>query len=107
MSFEEIILALQELPVDQKRSEAEDYFEAVFLVENEQQWDDVLSDLLGEPLKVSGQKPAKYHKELTKELGGIWEQQTLFYREIDSLKILAMFWPWSDKTHITLKIIKN
>jgi hypothetical protein len=41
---------------------------------------------------------------MTEDYGGIQTGQTLFMREFDDFNVMAMFWPWQDGKHVTLKI---
>ena len=42
-----------------------------------------------------------------KEYGGIRKEQFLYNRAFEEISIMAMFWPWSDGAHITVKIVRR
>ena len=105
MTLKEIIERCNELRVAEKRQITDEYGELVFYSEDEEKWSEILSDILGSAIKPAGIKPTKYDINLTNAYGGIRKNQTLFRREDDKSIVIAMFWPWGDGDHTTLKII--
>ncbi|MFH1045886.1 MAG: hypothetical protein V1727_02865 [Candidatus Omnitrophota bacterium] len=104
MSIKEIIDKCSTLEVKEQRTLSEDYCELVFFNKDESQWQKTLSEFLGPAVKPAGKEPSPRDEAVTEEFGGIFPNQTLFQKETQDALMLAMFWPWQDKVHITLKI---
>jgi hypothetical protein len=105
VTLREIAERFGQLGIYEKRALADDYGEFVFYNKEGQAWYDIFTEILGPAKKPPGVKPAKEDLELTKDYGGIYPNQTLFKREFDGTTVVAMFWPWQDKEHTTLKMI--
>ena len=82
-----------------------EYAQLVFDRRHLPAWMEALSKILGSPLKTDGQPVTEDIIRITEDFGEIFDHQTLYYREIDGQRIMAMFWPWSDQEAITLKIM--
>jgi len=104
MTLHEIIEKCRMLGIDEERHSSNTYHELVFYREEIDKWNTVLSGVLGPAIKPEGKAPAKDHQRLTKEYGGIWADQTLFKGEFEDATVIAMFWPWEDGIHVTLKM---
>lgn len=104
MTLREIIERCSMLRVQERRHQDETYGELVFYKEEINEWHRILSEVLGPAVKPAGIRPTKDLVDLTKEYGGIRTGQTLFVREFDDVTVMAMFWPWEDGLHATLKI---
>ena len=86
-----------------QRSLSEDYWEIVIYNKDITKWEDGFSEILGFPVKPKGVKPTSEHQNLAKDHGGIFPNQTLYAKEFDIGTIMAMFWPWGNNTHTTIK----
>ena len=104
MTLSEIIERCSRLEVAERRHQNETYSELVFYNKEIDEWNRILSEVLGPPVKSAGNKPTKDHVRLTQEYGGILTNQTLFVREFDDVTVMAMFWPWGNGKHTTLKM---
>jgi len=104
MTLREIFERCSTLRVQERRHQDETYGELVFYNEEIDEWERILSEVLGPPVKPAGTRPTKDLLQLTENYGGIQTGQTLFMREFDDFTVIAMFWPWQDGTHTTLKI---
>ena len=104
MTLQEIAGKYGNLRVYEQRSAANDYIELVFYASEVDEWNKLFSDILGPAVKPPGVEPTEHDSELTKDYGGIFTGQTLFKKELDNTIIIAMFWPWQDDVHTTLKI---
>lgn len=82
----------------------DDYAELVFYNRKLDRWNKILGDILGPPKKPAGREPSEDDRHLTKDYGGIWVNQTLFRKEFGDFTIMAMYWPWQDDIHTTLKM---
>ena len=92
------------LSVYEERCITDEYGELVLYNKEINEWNKILADILGPAIKPAGAKPTKDNLHLTKDYGGIWVDQTLFKKEFDDVTVIAMFWPWGDDIHTTLKM---
>jgi hypothetical protein len=83
-----------------------DYDRMEFVIDYSEfaQWVGKFNALLGPAIKPSGVEPSAMHKKLTQDYGGITEYQTLYSKEVNGITVVAMFWPWGDKTSQTLHL---
>ncbi len=105
-----IVRLKQTIPVVQMRaaSDAGDALEVVIGRHDLKACYDLLSEVLGAPIKEFG-KPAKFDpamQTVVDQLGGIWLDQCLFLKQdAGSAMTYAALWPWaSDATRVTLKV---
>ncbi len=105
MTLKEIIEKCGSLGIVEVRSAGEDSYELVFFARETEQWNKLLSDILGPAIKPKGVKPTREDNNLTKDHGGIFTDQTLFKKDFDDATVLAMFWPWQDHIHTTLNLV--
>ena len=101
MTLEDISKRYSHLNICEKRASTAEYCELVFYSKETDDWNKVIASFLGPPIKTAGVKPSKHDMHLTEEFGGISDNQTLFS---DGTSIIAMFWPWQDAAHTTLKL---
>jgi len=105
MTLKEIMERCNGLDIDEQRSSSDDYNEVVFYNKDMDGWSGIFSEILGSAIKPAGKKPDKEALSLTEGYGGICDNQTLFKKDFDDYFIIAMFWPWQDNSHTTLKIV--
>jgi hypothetical protein len=105
MTLKEIMKNCGALPIDEKRRMSDEFCELVFYNEDTDAWNKVLADILGYAIKPAGREPTENDQHLTKDYGGIRFGQTLFKKEFGDVTVIAMFWPWQDGVHTTLKMI--
>jgi hypothetical protein len=104
MNLKEILDRCNMLNVHEVRHVTDDYAELVFHNRALDEWNRILSDTLGPPKKPAGVEPSENDLELTKDYGGIRVNQTLFMKEVEDSKVIAMYWPWQNGIHTTLKM---
>jgi hypothetical protein len=104
MKLEEIIDKCGGLSIREKRCVTEDYIELVFYSKELEKWSRIISDILGPANKPAGVKPTTDDLNLTKNSGGIRFDQTLYGKVFKDDIIIAMFCPWQDDLHTTLKM---
>ncbi len=104
MTLRQIIERYSMLRVDEVRCDSNKYGELIFYGEDIDEWHRIFADVFGPAVKPGGKKPTKDQKRLTKDYGGVWTDQTLFRKECEGVTVIAMFWPWRDKIHVTLKM---
>jgi hypothetical protein len=104
MTLREIVEKCSILSVCEKRCITDEYGELVLYNREIDEWNKILADIFGPAIKPAGVKPTKDDLHLTKDYGGIWVDQTLFQKDFDDVTVIAMFWPWKDNIHTTLKM---
>ncbi|MFH1996535.1 MAG: hypothetical protein ABIJ27_06005 [Candidatus Omnitrophota bacterium] len=104
MTLKEIVEKCVLLKIDEERFVSEAYYEVVFFMKDTDAWKTAIAGVFGAAAKPAGIRPTKDDLLLTKEFGGIHDNQTLFKKELNGMMVIAMFWPWADGAHITLKV---
>ncbi|MBN1595130.1 hypothetical protein JW933_04305 [candidate division FCPU426 bacterium] len=107
MELTEILALCRSLKIVEEREVASDHINLVLLTEDLRQWSECLALSLGPALKAAGAKPSSEAKKIAQNFGGIRNEQTLFIKNFDDFSVVAMFWPWQDNKHTTLKIFKT
>jgi hypothetical protein len=108
MDLIDLLAELKHLDYNQKKYHVDRHGEYVQLVFSNTQlpvWMDSITAILGPPVKTADQMVSEEVIALTEDFGEIFDHQTLYYREIDHHRIMAMLWPWSNQESITLKIM--
>jgi len=105
MTLKEIIEKCSKLGVYERRYVTDDYDGLVFYNRELDKWNKIFTAILGPSIKPAGVKPTKDDLRLTKDYGGINDNQTLFKKGFDDATVIAMFWPWQDGVHATLKMV--
>ena len=105
MILKEIIKKCSMLSIYEERRITDGYGELVFYNKEIDGWNKIFADIFGPPIKPAGAKPTKDDLDLTKDFGGISVNQILFKKEFGDGTAIAMFWPWQDNIHTTLKIV--
>ena len=107
MELVEFISELKHLDFQQKRYHADRLGEYAQLVLRDQEEDHcrrLIKKLLGPPVKKAGAPVTDELVYLTKDLGEIFDHQTLFVKEENGYRIIAMLWPWQTSPFVTLEI---
>ncbi|MFH1594046.1 MAG: hypothetical protein ABID09_05060 [Candidatus Omnitrophota bacterium] len=102
--LKDIVEKFSALNIYQRRSVNDGYCELVFFSKDAEEWNKTLVEIFGQAVKPAGTKPVKSDLLLTKEYGGVQKDQTFFRKDLEGTTIIAMFWPWQDLEHTTLKI---
>jgi hypothetical protein len=103
MTAKEIIEKCSSLAVEEQRSVSDGYIELVFFTKDADAWTKALGEVLGPAVKAAGVEPTEDDLNSTEDYGGIHGNQTLFKKDFADTCAIAMFWPWSDGIHTTLK----
>ena len=104
MAIKELFSKVSHLELYQNRVQTDDYLEIVFYNRDSSDWQQVLTDMLGDARKHAGVSPDAGDLDLTRQTGGIRIEQTLFEKKTGDLTVIAKFWPWKDGLHTTLKM---
>lgn len=107
LTFQELLREAKKLKFAELRADEEKGLEFVARLPQLSQVSAVLEKFFGPALKPTGQIPSKEVEELTAAYGGIWDNQTLYYRNDNGRPYFAMFRPWGDKTSVTVKIFEE
>jgi hypothetical protein len=107
MKLEKIMKKISQLDIYEKRNASEKYCEIVFFSKDKEKWNTVFSELLGDAIKPESIPPSGEHEKMAEQYGGIRKEQVLYNRVFEKTSIMAMFWPWGNGTHITVKIAKR
>jgi hypothetical protein len=105
MRLKEIIKKCDTLSIDEERRMSDEFCELVFYNKDTDEWNKIFADILDHAVKPAGIEPTEDDQYLTKDYGGILFGQTLFKKEFDDATVIAMFWPWQDGLHTTLKMV--
>jgi hypothetical protein len=104
MQFAEIRKELKKVPFVTVREESGDYFEAVVSRNELANLALKLEKFFGPRIWPSKNKLSDEVEMSIKEFGGIMDDQALYFSKQNNKIVFAMLWPWSNGTHITLKI---
>jgi hypothetical protein len=107
MVFKSLKQDIKLMAFDSVRRDEADYFEAVFFKQDLIKVVAKVSNALGEILYPSSKSLDKKFENFILEYGGIQKGQSLYCKESGDFIVLAMFWPWQDGEHITLKLVKK
>lgn len=99
-----IIEKCSTLNIYEKRSMTDKYCELVFYSKDTDKWNKIFNNIFHQAVKPAEAKSTKDDLRLTKDYGGICDNQTLFKKEFEGTTIIAMFWPWQDGVYTTLKV---
>lgn len=105
VTISEIIKQCGPLKIEEERVSSIDYDERVIMVDEIDQWSKGLTNVLDPALKPAGRKTTPQDFALTVHYGGLFDDQTLFYKKLEEQSVIATFWPWKNKIHVTLKIV--
>lgn len=107
MHLDDIKAAVKSIPLDALRMENDNFIEVVVLKKDIGSLKARMDELFGQPLWPSDNKLSTAVHEVIKNFGGIMVGQTLYYSKQQDCALFAMFWPWSDGEHTTVKAGKK
>ena len=106
MTLHDIFSQCKELSVFEERSLTDNYYEIVYYTREMPRIEQIFTGLFGIAAKPAGAKPSREDAKLAEEFGGVWGNQTLYKKTYDTMTVIAMFWPWQDNTHLTVKMAR-
>lgn len=104
MQFADLIKEVKGVTFVELRKDSEVYFEAVVTKKELEDLTKRLEQFFGLPAWPSKSKLSSQVQNMIKDFGGIMPNQTLYFLSDGSDCAFAMLWPWSDGSHITVKI---
>jgi hypothetical protein len=107
MTFQDVLIQIQTLKVEESRGQTADYFEAVISKSGLDPLNKILTTYFGPPLKAEGRSPSAEAKEHAGPYGGIREDQTMYLRRDGDYAECALLWPWGSGNRITVKVIRS
>ena len=106
IQLDQLLNEIKKLKFEQLRQDEPDVFECVMHVNKLASLNLILKRYFGDALKPAGKIPTKEAQEYAQNFGGISSNQTLYYLKDNEFTVIAMIWPWNDKTLATIKIFK-
>lgn len=101
----EIIAEFPKIKIYESRTVTDKRGEVVFFSADTPTWIEILTAHFGPPAKPAGKAPSENDLLVTADFGSINKNQILFRQDYGDSTMIAMFWPWQDNLHTTLKII--
>jgi len=104
MMIDRILEKCKHLTISERRVSSPDYEEWIVYAKDMEHWNAIFTDIFGPAIKKAGAKTTQENFALTVDHGGIFDEQTLFHCMHEDKSIIAMFWPWKDREHVTIKV---
>jgi hypothetical protein len=102
--FTDVKAQIKAIGFETLRTESDAYFEVVFLKNKLGEYTAALDGVFGKILWPSDNPIAPDVKAVIAQYGSVMPGQTLYAAQEGSHVLFAMFWPWGDREHITLKM---
>jgi hypothetical protein len=107
MRFQEIIKEIEKVSFEMLRAEVDDYFEAVILNSELGNFTPKIEKFFGKPRNLSKDALSSDEKKAIMESGGIRPGQEIYFSHGPEGMVFVMLWPWLDKKHTTVKLVKR
>jgi len=107
MQFSELKAQVKGIGFNELRADDDNYLEVVVIKDKLEGVCRILESFLGPPVWPPEIKLSSQIEDAIRSFGGISTGQTLYYWKEGSDTVLSMLWPWGDKNHITVKIVKK
>jgi hypothetical protein len=104
MEFDEIKAEVKKVEPDTTRMDNENYFEAVIGHTSLEGMVNVLEGIFGAPAWPSKKKLPRDIVKVIDSVGGLRNDQTLYFINKEGCSTFAMLWPWQDGERITIKM---
>lgn len=105
MTFKELADEINQLTLQEKRVQKDDYLEVVVPSSVMTSLDSLLESRMGSPMKPLNRKPSPEAARFAEPYGGIFEGQVLYHKRQDNADLIAMLWPWGSGDAVTVKVI--
>ena len=106
MDFNELRKQVQNLAFGEIRVNTDNCFEAVTTANDMAALTSFMEKFLGQPVFPSAAPLSAAIQTATQRYGGVNDGQILYYLSHGTSVVFAMFWPWADKVHVTLKLVR-
>ena len=107
MTFQDFLIQIQTIRIEESRAQTEKYFEAVISKANLDPLHKILTAYFGPPLKPEGCSPSGEANRRAKPYGGIRKDQTMYFRRDGDHCECALLWPWGSGARITIKVSQS
>jgi len=107
MTFQEFLVQIQTIRIEESRAQTDEYFEAVIAKTGLDALHLLLTAYFGPPLKPEGCAPSWEASRRAKPYGGIRKDQTMYFRKDGEHSECALLWPWGSGTRITVKLTQS
>ena len=107
MQFSELKAQVKGIGLGELRADEDNYLEVVVTKDKLEGICRILESFLGPPVWPPEIKLSSQIEDAIRGFGGISVGQTLYYCNEGSDTVFCMLWPWGDRNHITLKIVKK
>ena len=106
-TYNELLAQVEKIPVSESRIDSVKIKEFVIKSDFVTQLHLAFQDFFGSDFKAPGENPSSVDRKRAAFLGGVRENQTLYYLEKEGFSHCAMLWPWTDGRRYTVKIVQN
>ena len=106
MTHEQLLAEIKKLKLQETRVDSKEAFEFVIRQGELNQVCGILEGFFGRAFKSAGEAPTKEAWDYTANIGGIRENQILYYVKHEGISYCAMIWPWSNRVSVTVKIFQ-
>ena len=106
LTYNELLNEIDKIPVFESRIDRPDFKEFVVRADYVTPLHLIFQNFFGIDFKAPGENPSLKDKRHAAFLGGVREEQTLYYSEKEGFSNCAMMGPWNDGSRYTIKIAK-
>ena len=106
-SFTQLVESIDKIPVVETRIASKNLREFVVKSDFITRLHLNFQNIFGPDFKAPGENPSLGDRKRAAPLGGVREDQTLYYCETENFSVCAMMWPWSDGRRYTVKLAQN
>ena len=82
MNVSDVLKRCNHLKVEEKNDISQDFVERVFLKDDIEQWEEILTNILGPPVKQLGKKTTQFFSDLTINYGGLQDDQVFVLSKV-------------------------
>ena len=106
-TYSQLLKKIKKIPVFELRVDSVNIKEFVVKSDCLTELQAAFEKFFGANSKAPGKNPSSTDKKHAAFLGGIREDQALYYAEKEGYAHCAMLWPWSDGRRYTVKLAQN
>ena len=107
MTFQDLLIQIQTIRIEESRAQTDEYFEAVISKAGLDSLHKILTTYFGPPIKPEGRPSSGEANRRAKPYGGIRKDQTMYFRRNGDISECAFLWPWGSGTRITIKVSQS
>ena len=107
LTYDELLTQIEKIPVAESRIDSAQMKEFVIKSDFVTELHLTFQDFFGPDFKAPGEEPSPVDKKRAAVLGGIRQDQTLYYSEKAGYSHCAVLWPWGDGRRYTVKLAQK